>query len=61
MSWLRWLLAAVALTTLLLLTIASFYWAVSEGGVAVAAFAALALTLVSLIALSPWSSEGEPR
>lgn len=53
----RALLAAVALVTSLLLTIASFYWAISEGGAAVAAFAVLAVILVSLIALSPWSGE----
>lgn len=56
---LRGVAAAVALLTSLLLTLASFYWAVSGGGVvAVATFLAFAVIFIALIALSPWSSEG---
>ncbi|MCX8205094.1 MAG: hypothetical protein N3H31_05535 [Candidatus Nezhaarchaeota archaeon] len=56
---LKQLLAAiVALATSLLLAIISFYWAVSEGGAAVAVFSMFAAVVIVLIALGPWG-DGE--
>jgi len=54
----RKLAGAVALLTSWLLTIASFYWAMSGGGMgAAASFAVLLVLAIALTALTPWSSE----
>jgi hypothetical protein len=56
----RQLAGAAAVLSSWLLAIASFYWAVSGGGVAASlTFALLLVLAISLTALTPWSSEEE--